>query len=521
MALLKNMLTVSVWTAGSRVLGFVRDILIAQTLGTSIIADVFFVAFRLPNLFRRIFGEGAFNAAFVPLFARRLEQDGEAEARAFAEEALSLLTLVLVVLTIVVIITMPWFIVVIGSGFLQDEVKYALGVELSRITFPYLMFVALMALYGGVLNALYRFKAAAGAPILLNVFLIFALVLVIPFVGHEGPVLAWTVTLAGIAQCAVVGVAAWRAGMKLRLRWPKVTPGMKRLMVLMGPGLLAAAVLQINLLVGTNIATYQEGAVSFLYYADRIYQLPLGLIGIAFGIVLLPDLSRKLRAGADAEAMASFNRGVEFSMLFALPAAVALSVIAQPIIVVLFQHGQFSAEASVATAQALIAFAWGLPAYVLVKVLQPGFFAREDTKTPLVYATLSVVTNIVLAVLLFFAFAWGHVGLALATAVAAWVNTLALGLHLYSKRYLVFDARLISRLPRIVLASALMGAALWFGQVPLDPGLMAFYGKKLPGSSPTRRRRSGGLRPAGPAAPGLQPRRGQGPGPPHLTSWDP
>ncbi len=468
MALLKNMLTVSVWTAGSRVLGFVRDILIAQTLGTGVVADVFFVAFRLPNLFRRVFGEGAFNAAFVPLFARRLEQEGEAAARDFAEEALALLTLVLIVLTVVVIVTMPWFIVVIGSGFLQDEAKYALGVELSRITFPYLMFIALMALYGGVLNALYRFKAAAGAPILLNVFLIAALLLVIPFVGNEGPVLAWTVTLAGVAQCAVVAVAAWRAGMKLRLRRPRLTPGMRRLLALMGPGLLAAAVLQINLLVGTNIATFQEGAVSFLYYADRIYQLPLGLIGIAFGIVLLPDLSRKLRAGAEAEAMASFNRGVEFSLLFALPAAVALSVIAKPIIVVLFQHGAFGPAASEATAVALAAFALGLPAYVLVKVLQPGFFAREDTKTPLIYGAVSVATNIVLALLLFFPLGWGHVGLALATAAAAWVNTLLLGLHLGKRRHLVFDARLIRRIPRIVLASALMGAGLWAGAEALQ-----------------------------------------------------
>lgn len=463
MALLKNLMTVSGWTAASRVLGFLRDILIAQTLGTGAVADVFFVAFRLPNMFRRIFAEGAFNAAFVPLFARRLEQEGQESARAFAEEAQAALVAVLLVLTVLVILIMPWFIVTIGSGFLQDAEKYALGVELSRITFPYLLFIAVMALYSGILNALYRFKAAAAAPVLLNVLFIGALLLVVPWIGQVGYVLAWTVGLAGVVQCAVVVIAARRAGMRLRLRWPRFTPGVQRLVVLMGPGVLAAAVLQINLLIGTNIATYQEGAVSYLYYADRVYQLPLGLIGIAFGVVLLPDLSRKLRSGADGAAMASLNRGLEMSMALTLPAAVALVVIAEPIVTVLFERGAFDATDSVATAWALMAFALGLPAYVLVKVLQPGFFAREDTMTPLKFAALSVLTNIGFSLLFFFGLGWGHVGIAAATALAAWLNAGLLAWRLRQRRFLALDARCRRSMPRLFLASLAMGAGLWLG----------------------------------------------------------
>lgn len=461
MALVRHLMTVSGWTAASRVLGFLRDILIAQSLGTGVVADVFFVAFRLPNMFRRIFAEGAFNAAFVPLFARRLEQEGQESARRFAEEALSALVTVLLVLTLVIILAMPWFIVTIGSGFLQDAEKYALGVELSRITFPYLLFIAVMALYSGILNALYRFKAAAAAPVLLNVLFIAVLLLAVPWLGRVGHVLAWTVAVAGVLQCAVVVIAARRVGMSLRPRWPRWTPGVRRLVILMGPGVLSAAVLQINLMIGTNIATYQPGAVSYLYYADRVYQLPLGLIGIAFGVVLLPDLSRKLRGGADAAAMASLNRGLEMSMALTIPAAVALAVIAEPIIVVLFERGAFDAADSLATAMALAAFAVGLPAYVLVKVLQPAFFAREDTMTPLRFAVLSVLTNTGLSLLFFFGLGWGHVGIAAATAVAAWLNAGLLAWRLKQRRFLVLDARSRRSLPRLFLASLVMGAGLW------------------------------------------------------------
>ena len=465
MSLVRSIATVGGYTGISRVLGFVRDILIANVVGASPVADAFFAAFRLPNLFRRLFAEGAFNAAFVPLFARRLEQEGEAAAKRFAEEALSVLITGLLVISAAAMAGMPWFIYVIGSGFSQDPEKLALAVELSRITFPYLLFMAVVALISGVLNSLYRFAAAAAAPILLNILFILALTLVLPFTGAPGYLMAWTVCLAGAAQMIFLAVAAARAGMKLRLPRPRFTPGVRRLLVLLVPGVLSAGALQINIFVGSSIASWQEGAFSYLYYADRVYQLPLGLIGIAIGIVLLPDMARKLRSGAEEAAMHSLNRGLEFALLLTLPATLALLVIPGAIVGGLFQHGAFGQADAAATAAALAAFAGGLPAYVLVKILQPAFYAREDTVTPFRFSVVSVIANIVLSLLLFLTL--DHVGIALATALAAWLNTLLLVWSLRRHGFWALDQRFRQRLPRILGATAVMGLVLWGLQTAL------------------------------------------------------
>ena len=462
MAQLRSIATVGGLTGISRVLGFIRDILIAAALGTGPLADAFFVAFRLPNLFRRLFGEGAFNAAFVPLFGRRLEQEGEAAARLFAEQALSVLTAALLALSVLAMAFMPWVMLLLAPGFAETPEKFDLAVELSRITFPYLLFMALTALLSGVLNSLNRFAAAAAAPILLNLFFIAALLAVVPFVERPGLVLAWTVAAAGCAQFLLLIVAASRAGMALRLPRPRLNPAVRRLWRLMIPGLLSAGALQLNIMIGTIIASLQAGAVSYLYYADRVYQLPLGLIGIAIGIVLLPDLTRKLRAGAEAEAMTSLNRGLEIALLLTLPAAVALMVMPWPIVVTLFERGVFDRTASDATAAALAAYAAGLPAYVLVKVLQPAFFAREDTVTPFKISLVSVAANIALSLALFWPM--GHVGLAIATALAAWIQAGLLAWWLRRRGHVALDARLRRRLPRILLASLVMGVLLWAGQ---------------------------------------------------------
>ena len=458
MPFLRSIATVGGYTGVSRILGFVRDILIASVVGAGPVADAFFVAFKLPNLFRRLFAEGAFNAAFVPLFARHLEQGGEGEAKAFAEQALALLLTSLLALSAAAMAGMPWVIHALAPGFAADAAKFDLTVELSRITFPYLLFMALAALLSGVLNALYRFAAAAAAPILLNIFFIAALAVVIPLVGQPGQVLAWTVAAAGVAQLGLLHLAAARAGMHLRLRRPRLTSGMRRLLKLMVPGVLSAGALQINLMVGTIIASLQVGAVSFLYYADRVYQLPLGLIGIAFGVVLLPDLARKLRSGAEEAALESLNRGLELALLLTLPASLALLVIPGPIVIVLFERGAFDRAAAEATAAALAAFAIGLPAFVLVKVLQPAFFAREDTVTPLKMAVASVIANIALSLILFLPLR--HVGLALATALAAWLNVGLLAWGLRGRGFFALDSRCRARLPRIALASLAMAAAL-------------------------------------------------------------
>lgn len=452
----------------SRVLGFIRDILIAAVLGTGFVADAFFVAFRFPNLFRRLFGEGAFNAAFVPLFAKRLEGEGSEAARSFAQEALSWLAFALVVFSAIAIVAMPWLMLLLAPGFTADPQKYDLAVFLTQIAFPYLLCMSLVALLSGVLNSMGRFLAAAAAPILLNVVLIAAISLAL-WLGYNrqpgaGLILSIGVTAAGIAQLAMLWIAVRRTGLRLRIGWPRYTEGVRRLVDLGIPGLISGGITQINIVVGTIIASLQAGAVSYLYYADRLYQLPLGIIGVAVGVVLLPDLSRKLRAGDSAAAHDSQNRSLEFAMLFTIPAAVALVIAAEPIISVLFQRGAFTASDTQATAAALAAFAIGLPSFVLIKVFQPAFFAREDTRTPMWFAAINLVVNALGSLVLFFLFqqlGWQpHVGIAIATTVAGWVNAAMLILALARTGEYRPDRRLVRSLWLILLATVVLAATL-------------------------------------------------------------
>ncbi|MFP3921807.1 MAG: murein biosynthesis integral membrane protein MurJ [Dichotomicrobium sp.] len=469
MRLYRSFATVGVFTMISRVLGFARDVLIAAVLGTGWVADSFFVAFRFPNLFRRLFAEGAFNAAFVPLFSKRMEGDGESAARQFAEEALSVLLFTLLVFTAIAEAAMPWLMYVIAPGFAEDPEKLDLATLLTRIAFPYLLCMSLVALLSGVLNALGRFAMAAAAPIILNLVLIGVMTAALALgLGDEplsGIVLAWGVSAAGLLQLIALALSARKAGMTLRLRWPRVTPGVRRLVELGIPGVLAGGITQFNILIGTIIASMQERAVSFLYYADRIYQLPLGVVGIAIGVVLLPDLSRSLRSGDAVAVSSSQNRSFEFAMLLTLPAAVALFVVPGPIIQVLFERGAFTAADTDATALALAAFAWGLPAFVLIKVFSPAFFAREDTKTPMYYAGVGLVVNVALSLALFPFL--GHVGIAIATTISGWANALLLLGTLYRRGFFETDAALRRRGPRILLSSVIMGGVLVGAQAAL------------------------------------------------------
>lgn len=464
--LIRSASTVGSMTLASRVLGFLRDILIAQTLGTGPIADAFFVAFRFPNLFRRLFAEGAFNSAFVPLFAKRLEGEGRASARAFAQEALSVLLTALLILTALAEIAMPWLMYVIAPGFLADPEKFDMAVLFSRIAFPYLLFMSLVALLSAVLNSLGRFTAAAAAPILLNAVLIAALLFAAPYAPNPGFALSWGVAAAGALQFVMLLWAANRAGLRPRLRAPRLTEGVRRLVRLGIPGVVAGGATQFNLLISGIIASLQAGAVSYLYYADRIYQLPLGVVGIAIGIVLLPDLSRRLRGGDGGGANWSQNRAFEFAMLLTVPAAVALAVIPGPIVQVLFERGAFTGEDTAATSAALAAFALGLPAFVLTKVLAPGFFAREDTVTPMKFTAAGIAVNIVGALALFYLV--GHVGIALATSLAGWVTAGLLGARLARDGHFDPDSRLKKRLPLILGCAAAMGGALWWGAGALE-----------------------------------------------------
>ncbi|SFR46619.1 putative peptidoglycan lipid II flippase [Yoonia tamlensis] len=479
--LMSGFFTVGIWTLASRLLGFVRDIMIAAYLGTGPVAEAFLVAFSLPNLFRRFFAEGAFNMAFVPMFSKKLEADDGAHQ--FAQDAFVGMAVLLTGFTILGIIFMPVLVMAMASGFIGDA-RFDLAVNYGRLAFPYILFISLAALLSGVLNATGRFMAAAAAPVLLNIIFVLA-ILITAATGRPasqalglgidqalglqvGDSLALSVPLAGLAQMALVWWAAARAGFPLRLKRPKLTPELKRLAIIAAPAALAGGVVQINLLVGRQVASFFDGAVAWLNYADRLYQLPLGVVGIAIGVVLLPDLSRRLRAGDAAGGQNAFNRACEISLALTIPAAVALMVIPTPLVSVLFERGAFDAADTAATALAVAIYGLGLPAFVMQKTLNPLFFAREDTKRPFYYALVALVLNAALAIGLspFI----GYIAAAIGTTLTGWATVLLLwngarGMGGAAQ----FDARFKRRLPRILAASFGMGAILWATAFVLAP----------------------------------------------------
>ena len=455
MALIRSVATLGSYTMISRVLGFVREILTADYLGASAVSDAFFVALRLPNMFRSLFAEGAFSIAFVPIFAGKVATDGTAKAKRFAEDALAILLVALLLFLLFGEICAPWILDVIAPGFRADPAKFAMALDMTRIMFPYLVFISLVALQGGVLNSLDRFAAAAITPVLLNIFLIAALVGVRPLTGIA---LAWAVVGAGVAQFLWLMASCWRAGMPLSLPVPRLTSEVRRLLTIMVPGVFGAGVTQINLLVSTAIASLlPTGSVSFLNYADRLNQLPLAVIGIAVGTAILPTVSRQVRTGDAAAANDTLNRGLELALFLTLPAAIALAVGALPILSVLFEHGRFTASDAMATAPALAAYAGGLPAFVLIKVMAPGFFARHDTRTPVVIGAVTVAINIALTIALGIGTGLAHVGVAMALSIAGWVNAVGLCWVLSRRGHFTLDAGARRRLPRLFAAAVGMG----------------------------------------------------------------
>ncbi|MFK7940193.1 MAG: murein biosynthesis integral membrane protein MurJ [Roseovarius sp.] len=466
--MLASILTVGGWTLMSRILGFVRDVLIASFLGPGMAMDAFVAAFRLPNMFRRFFAEGAFNAAFVPMFSKRLEAGEDPDG--FGSLALSGLALVLLGLTGVAMIFMPALVYATAEGFAGDA-RFDLTVEYGRVVFPYILFISLAALFSGALNASGRFAAAAAAPVLLNIMLVTAMLTAWYFGGAVVQALIWTIPFAGVAQLALVWVAARRAGMNIRPVRPRWTPDMAQLVRIAIPAALAGGVMQINLLVGQQVASHYDKAVSWLYSADRLYQLPLGVVGIAVGIVLLPDLSRRLKADDHHGSREALSRAGEMSLALTIPSAVALMVIPIPLVTVLFERGAFGVDDTAATALAVTIYGLGLPAFVLQKLLQPIFFAREDTKTPFRYALVAMVINAGLAIGLAIYVGW--VAAAIATTVAGWamVGLLALGARQFGE-VARFDRRFWSRIWRIVLASGAMGGVLWFVGLSLNPFIL-------------------------------------------------
>jgi len=474
MNLTKALGSVGGLTLASRILGLARDMLFAEYVGANFASDAFTIAWRMPNMFRALFAEGAFSAAFIPMFNHKVadkEGPGLSAGVAFAQDALSVLLPALIVMTLL-LEAFAWPATYLISGGFNgvSADKFGFAVLLSRITFPYLMLISLASLAGGILNSLHKFWVAAAAPILLNVAQIVALLF---FHTHE-PLMtaqnqAIAVTIGGALQLAWLLQACWGSGIHLRIRMPRLTPDVKRLMKLMAPAAAGTGAVQFNLLVSSALATglLPHGSVSYIYYADRLNQLPLGLIGIGLGTVLLPTISAQLGRGDHKDAMATQNRGLELALFFTLPATIALVICGVPIIRALFQHGHFDAGDAVKTGQALAAFSLGLPAYVLVKVLTPGYYARSDTRTPMRYAMISIAIN--LGLNLAFILPLKHVGPPLATALASIVNVGMLYFTLRKRGHFESDARLRRRIPRLAIAAIIMGAALYWFSPLVDP----------------------------------------------------
>ena len=454
--LLKSFSTVGAWTILSRIFGFIRDIFIAIFLGSGPVAEAFLIAFSLPNMFRSFFAEGALNLSFVPIFSKKL--NNKTEAKLFAENTLSYLMVILIVIIIVAQIFMPWLIYAMASGFYEDE-RFNLTVTYAKITFPYIFFISVTALLCGVMNSLEKFAAAAAFPILLNLIFILSIFLANYFDLDIGLSLSWAVPIAGIFQMLLLWITASRMGFRLIPKFSKLTPDLRRLLRVAGPALFSGGVIQVNLLVGRQVASYYEGGVAWLSYADRIYQLPLGVVGIAIGIVLLPNLARKLANNDSIGSQNSFNRSLEFSLIIALPSATALIIMPDVIIAALFERGVFSSLDTLKTAAALTIYGIGLPAFIGQKIYQPIFYARENTRSPFYFALIAMAVNLTLAVSL--AQTFGYLASALGTTISSW--TMLLLLKSSSKKYgpaTQIDRRNKKVIPKLVIASLIMGTSL-------------------------------------------------------------
>ncbi len=469
MSILRASASIGGLTMVSRVFGFVRDMMIASFLGAGILSDAFLVAFKMPNFMRRLFAEGAFNAAFLPLYAGMLATDGQEPARRFVEEIQAVLVMILIILTGLALWFMPALMGVLAPGFDKDPAKYHLTITLTRITFPYLFFISLVSLQGGILNSADRFIAVAATPIVMNICLIGAMLVITPFVPTPAHAMAIGVLVSGVAQYLWLLYYCRKAGMSPRFIRPRLTPHVRLLLTQIAPAALGSSVVQINMLVDTMIASLVPRAVSFLYYADRISELPLGVIGIAVSTALLPVLSRRIKLGELEEARHTQNRALELSLFFGLPAAMALIVIPQPIIATIYQRGAFTAADTFVTYRTLIAYAVGLPAFLAVKIFASTFYANRDTRAPVRIAIYCVLVNLFFNVI--FLIPLGSIGFALATSISGWINAIFLWALLRRRQLFTMDVLFAWRIKRIALASAGMGVALLMAAQPLAPYL--------------------------------------------------
>lgn len=471
MSLFKSVATFGGFTLISRLTGFLRDMVLATFLGAGLASDAFFVAFKLPNLFRSLFAEGAFTSAFVPMLSHKLVQEKRQDALDFAARAISILAFFVTIFVLIMEIFMPLVVDILAPGFASDPGKVELASSLSRITFPFLLFISIVSFQSGILNSLDRFAAPAAAPIILNLFMIVAIFIFRPLGASAVQSAAIGVTIAGFLEILWLGYFLHREKVYLKPRWNILAllkdSDICTLFKRIAPGVLGAGVYQINMVVDTIIVSMVgTGAISWLYYANRLQQLPLGVVGAAISVALLPILSHHLKAGAVKEAEHTQNKAVEYGAILSIPAAIALAVLAVPVINILFQHGKFGALETDMTAKAVIAYAIGLPAYVLVKALAPNFFARGDTRTPVKYSIVVLITNLIFSLLLMKPL--GHVGVAFATTIAAFVSLYQYCRGLKKRGFWQFSQELRLKIGKIIIASLVMGAVLWLGNIGLN-----------------------------------------------------
>ncbi|MDB5490633.1 MAG: putative peptidoglycan lipid flippase MurJ [Micavibrio sp.] len=460
MKLVKAMAMVAGTTGISRIVGFIRDMMTAYFLGAGPVADAFVVALKLPNFFRNVTAEGAFSVSFVPIYSQTLAEKGEGAAGKFAGESLSVMMFYLFAFTAVMMAAMPWVLYAIAPGFDAGTERYDLAVHLTRVTFPYLMLMSVASLMGGMLNAHEKFGPFAAASIFFNLCQIGVMVFardLFPTVGHA---LAWAVTGSGFVQIAWLLWHLKRHKIRLPIVRPSLTPEVRRLFRTMGPGVLAAGIVHVNLFADITIASlFGTGIISGLYYADRLFQLPLGVVGIAVGTALLPMLTKAFTTGKAEEARDLFNRSLEYCLFLTVPAALAMAVLNEELVATLFQHGAFTPEDGRVTVKALACLSMGLPAYVGIKVFLSAYWARHDTVTPAKISAMMALANI--AVALGLTFIIGPVGIALATAISGWVQCFILWRGLRDDPAIGFDVRLKYVVPRIFACSAIMSVVLW------------------------------------------------------------
>lgn len=471
MSLFKSVAAFGGLTLVSRITGFLRDMVLANFLGAGAVSDAFVVAFKLPNLFRSLFAEGAFTSAFVPLFSQKLVTEGKKRSIFFAAQAISVLVLFVGVFVLLFELLMPWVVEVLAPGFRSEPEKIELATQLCRITFPFLLLISLVSFQGGILNSFEKFAAPASAPIILNLMMIFAVFLFVPFTPTPAHGFALGITSAGLLEVLWLRYFLRKLDIKiypyLHIKKILQNPEIKTLFKRIAPGVVGAGIYQINMAVDTILVSLVgTGAISWLYYANRLQQLPLGVIGAAISVALLPILSKCLKEQQLDEARRTQDKAVEYGLLLSLPAAVLLIVLAEPIVCLLFQHGKFLPEDAVKTAYAVIAYSVGLPCYVMTKALMPNFFARGDTVTPVKYSAVVFITNLVFILLLMHTY--GHIGIACATTIAAFVSLLQYVIGLKKRGYWQFSRQLTGKICRIILVSFLTGAAVYGCRVMLN-----------------------------------------------------